>query len=66
MRKSPNGIKILMSNLEDYKAYKGKKLAGISEQLLALLFKRYFHWSSSSPSDPAAMNEFYKFVKNFY
>lgn len=66
MRKTPDGIKILIENLDEYKAYNGKKLAGISDQLLALLFNRYFHWSSSSPSDPASMNEFYKFVKTFY
>lgn len=66
MRKTPAGIKTLMSNLGDYKAYKGKKITGVSDQLLGLLFDRYFHWSSASPSEPSAMNEFYKFVKTFY
>ncbi len=56
----------LKENLAEYRAYKGKSLPNVHELLLALLFDRYFHWSSSDPSDPESMEGFYRFVQKFY
>ncbi len=52
--------------LAEYRAYRGKSLPNIHELLRVLLFNRYFHWSSESPSEPAAMDDFYRFVQKFY
>ena len=66
MMRTESGRKDLNVNLAEYRAYKGKKLPNIHELLLALLFDRYFHWSSSSPSDEQEMEAFYGFIRKFY
>lgn len=66
MMQTEKGRKTLNANLADYRAYKGKNLPNIHELMLALLFDRYFHWSSSSPSEKTAMDGFYNFVRKSY
>ncbi len=66
MMQTVDGRRMLNDNLAEYRAYKGKSLSNVHELLLALLFDRYFHWSSSSPSEKTAMEGFYNFIRKFY
>lgn len=66
MMQTVDDRRILNEYLAEYRAYRGKSLPNIHELLRVLLFNRYFHWSSESPSEPAAMDDFYRFVQKFY
>ena len=66
MMRTDEGRRSLNASLAEYRDYRGKSLPNVHELLLGLLFNRFFHWSSASPSDPEAMKSFYRFVKKFY